>query len=80
MSQEFLERLSRFTPDALGLDRDALLFAAGHSSVRPNRVWTTLATLLATTQALSLVAFWPRTTRVEDRLTPAVDIATVPSS
>ena len=43
----------------LGLDRDALLFAAGHSSVRPNRVWTTLATLLATTQALSLVAFWP---------------------
>ena len=55
MSEPFLERLSRFTPDAGRLDRDALLFAAGRGSVRPNRGWITLATLLASTQLLSLV-------------------------
>ncbi len=52
MSEPFLERLSRFTPDAGRLDRDALLFAAGRGSARPNRGWMTLATLLASTQAL----------------------------
>src|SRR5271155_5763696 len=62
MSEEFLERLTRFTPDAGGLIRDALLFAAGRSSVRPNRGWKTLAGLLAVTQALSLVLLWPRPT------------------
>ena len=60
MSEPFLERLSRFTPDAGGLDRDALLFAAGRNSVRPNRGWKTVASLLAATQALSLVLLWPR--------------------
>ncbi len=54
MSEPILERLSRFTPDAGGLDRDALLFAAGRASARPNRGWMTLASLLAGTQALSL--------------------------
>ena len=39
MSEPILERLSRFTPDAGGLDRDALLFAAGRESARPNRGW-----------------------------------------
>ena len=37
MSEPILERLSRFTPDAGRLDRDALLFAAGRESARPNR-------------------------------------------
>jgi hypothetical protein len=60
MSEGFLERLSRFTPDASGLDRDALLFAAGRNSVRPDRGWATLASLLAATQAISLVLLWPR--------------------
>jgi hypothetical protein len=60
MSETFLERLSRFTPDAGGLDRDALLFAAGRNSVRPNRGWVTAASLLAATQALSLALLWPR--------------------
>ena len=32
MSESFLERLSRFTPDAGRLERDALLFAAGRRS------------------------------------------------
>jgi hypothetical protein len=62
MSEPILERLSRFTPDAGRLDRDALLFAAGRSSARPNRGWITLATLLANTQALSLVLLWPHPT------------------
>jgi len=59
MSEPFLERLSQFTPDAGRLDRDALLFAAGRSSARPNRGWMTLASLLAGTQMLSLVFLWP---------------------
>ena len=39
MSEPILERLNRFTPDAGGLDRDALLFAAGRESAaaRPVR-------------------------------------------
>jgi hypothetical protein len=59
MSEPFLERLSRFTPDAGGLNRDELIFAAGRRSARPNRGWKTLATLLAATQALSVVLLWP---------------------
>ena len=54
MSEPSLERLSRFTPDTGGLDRDALLFAAGRSSVRPARGWIALASVLTGTQALSL--------------------------
>jgi hypothetical protein len=60
MAEAFLEHLSRFTPDAGGLDRDALMFAAGRSSARPNRGWVTVASLLAGTQALSLLFLWPR--------------------
>jgi hypothetical protein len=62
MSEPFLERLSRFTPDAGRLERDALLFATGRGSARPNRAWITLASLLACTQALSLVVLWPHAT------------------
>ena len=62
MSEPFLERLSRFTPDAGKLDRDALLFAAGRSSVRPNRGWKTLAAVLAGTQVLTLGLLWPHPT------------------
>jgi hypothetical protein len=58
MSEPFLERLSRLTPDAGRLERDALLFAAGRRSVRPNRGWVALAMALASTQALSLALFW----------------------
>ena len=59
MSERFLERLSRFSPDAGALDRDELLFAAGRRSARPNRGWKALAAGLATTQALSLVLMLP---------------------
>ena len=61
MSEPLAERLSRFTPDAAGLDRDALLFAAGRASVRPSRFWGALAGVLAASQLLTLVCLWPRT-------------------
>jgi hypothetical protein len=60
MSQPLLERLSRFTPDAGGLDRDKLLYAAGRASARPNRGWIALAAALAVTQVLTVVLLWPR--------------------
>jgi hypothetical protein len=59
MSEPFAERLSRFTPDGSGLDRDALLFAAGRASVRPNRRWRIVAGALAASQLLTLVFLWP---------------------
>ncbi len=59
MSEPLIERLSRFTPDAGGLDRDALLFAAGRRSARPNRGWKRVSAVLAGTQLLALVLLWP---------------------
>jgi hypothetical protein len=59
MSESFLERLSRFTPNAGGLDRDSLLYAAGRESARPNRRWIALAAALAALQPLSLLFLWP---------------------
>ncbi|HEV7224239.1 MAG TPA: hypothetical protein VGN42_16140 [Pirellulales bacterium] len=59
MSEPFLERLSQFTPDASGLDRDALLFAAGLNSARPNRVWKSVSAVLVGAQLLSLACLWP---------------------
>ena len=60
MAESFAEQLSQFTPDGSGLDRDALLFAAGRASVRPHRGWATLACTLAASQLLTLVLFWPK--------------------
>jgi hypothetical protein len=53
------ERLSRLTPSAAGLDRDALLFAAGQRSAR-SRLWPAVAGVLAIAQVATLVALWPR--------------------
>ena len=61
MSEPLAERLSRFTPDAGKLDRDALLFAAGRASARPGRRWMALAGALAASQLLTLLFLWPRT-------------------
>jgi hypothetical protein len=58
MSEPIIERLSRFTPDAGGLDRDTLLFAAGRASARPNRAWIALAAVLVFSQALTLALWW----------------------
>jgi hypothetical protein len=60
MPESFAERLSQFTPDGTGLDRDGLLFAAGRASVRPNRGWAALACTLAASQVLTCVLFWPK--------------------
>jgi hypothetical protein len=59
MSEPLVERLNGFTPDAGRLDRDALLFAAGRASVRPNRAGSILAGVLASTQVLTLALLWP---------------------
>lgn len=69
---EPIERLSRLTPDASGLDRDALLFAAGRASARPNRRWHALCAALATTQMLTLgLAYWPGTDVMPPARTPS---------
>lgn len=60
MSESFAEQLSQFTPDGAGLDRDALLFAAGRASARPNRGWMALAGSLAACQVMTCVLFWPK--------------------
>jgi len=60
MSESYLERLSQFTPDATGLDRDMVLFAAGRASVRPDRGWRVTVCLLAICQALTLAFLWPK--------------------
>jgi len=56
-----VERLRQFTPECRGLDREALLFAAGRASVRPSRRWMVLAGALAACQLVSLGLLWPRT-------------------
>jgi hypothetical protein len=77
MSEPFIERLNRFTPNAGGLDRDALLYAAGRASARPNRAWIALATALALAQPLSLVLLWPHPVPPATRV--RVDVASLPT-
>lgn len=76
MSEPFIERLSRFTPDAGGLDRDALLYAAGRASAHPNRIWIALAATLALTQPVSLMLVWPHV--VPPAAHAPVDITSLP--
>lgn len=58
---EPIERLSKFTPDSSGLDRDRLLFEAGRASARPNRRWRALCMGLTASQLLTLGLWcWPR--------------------
>jgi hypothetical protein len=60
MNDPLIERLGRFTPEAAGLDRNAVLFAAGRASARPNRRWQALAGGLAACQLISVALLWPR--------------------
>jgi hypothetical protein len=64
-NDSFAEQLKRFTPDRGGLDREALLFAAGRASARPNRGWMALAGTLAACQLVSLGLLWSRTSGPE---------------
>lgn len=57
---EPIERLSQFTPHAGKLDRDALLFAAGRASARPNRGWQVFTAALAGIQVLTIAFLLPR--------------------
>jgi hypothetical protein len=54
------DQLGRFTPSAPGLDRDAILFAAGRRAGRGGWLWKAAAGLLAVSQAVTLVALWPK--------------------
>jgi len=58
------DRLGRFTPNAAGLDRDAILFAAGRRSARGSWVWKAAAVVLAVSQVVTLVALWPKSPAV----------------
>ena len=79
MSEPLAERLSRFTPDAGKLDRDALLFAAGRASVRPGRPWMALAGVLTASQLLTLLFLWPRTPSATPSGPPTPPIAVQPT-
>jgi hypothetical protein len=72
MSEPLAERLSRFTPDGFGLNRDALLFAAGRASVRSNWRWKMLVGMLAASQLCTLLCLWPRTPPSSPPATPFV--------
>ena len=73
------DSLSRFTPSPGGLDRDALLFAAGRASARPGRKWPTVAALLALSQALTLALLVAGTPPPRDRSRPPPAVPAVPS-
>jgi hypothetical protein len=49
------DKLSRFSPSSGGLDRDAIVFAAGRASARSRRLWPAVAGLLTITQTITLV-------------------------
>ncbi len=48
------DKLAQFSPSGGGLDRDAILFAAGRAAARSRRVWPALTAILAFTQAITL--------------------------
>lgn len=75
MSEPLAERLSRFTPDAGNLDRDALLFAAGRASARPGRRWVALSGALAASQLLTLALLWPHTPPTSPPVAPTPPVA-----
>jgi hypothetical protein len=58
-SDPLTDRLARFTPSGAGLDRDAVLFAAGRQSARVSRLWPAAAALLAVSQVVTLIVLWP---------------------
>ncbi|HZU35774.1 MAG TPA: hypothetical protein VFA18_07695 [Gemmataceae bacterium] len=72
MHESMIDKLSRFTPNGSGLDRDTLLIAAGRASAPRRRCWATLAGILAAAEVLTLVCLWPRA------LVPGTPMATAP--
>ena len=77
MRDPIIEKLSRFSADGSGLDRDALLFAAGRASARPNRGWILATGSLVVCQLLTVTLLWPNPATTP--LSPSVEpIATAP--
>ncbi|MBO0699089.1 MAG: hypothetical protein J2P46_11900 [Zavarzinella sp.] len=72
------DRLARFTPSAAGLDRDALLFAAGRRAARASWFWKAAAGLLAASQAVTLVVLWPKAPAVAVPVEPPPAVTPVP--
>ena len=80
MPEPFIEHLSRFTPDAGTLDRDALLFEAGRASARPNRSWMGLSAILAGTQLFALVLLWSQSDMTSSAARQTIDhVAATPA-
>jgi hypothetical protein len=52
-----IDKLSRLTPASAGIDREAILFAAGRASANSGRRWKILTAALALTQTATL-ALW----------------------
>jgi hypothetical protein len=80
MSDPFAASLSKFTPDTSGLDRDALLFAAGRASVPPRRGWMALAGVLAASQLVTLTLLGFQSARPPVVSTQGSDSIAVPNS
>jgi hypothetical protein len=83
MRDPIIEKLSRFTADGSGLDRDAILFAAGRASARPNRGWQVATGGLVACQLVTLALLWPRSAipvspSVEPGLPMPMAIASLP--
>jgi len=80
------DRLARFTPNPAGLDRDALLFAAGRKSARPMRFWPIATGLLAASQVITLALLWPGSpaqplpTQVAPAIAPSSELSVPPVS
>lgn len=72
MIDDPIERLSSFHPSAEGLDRDALLFAAGKASGPSDLGARALAALLMLTQTMTLLGWlwWPLSSKEAQRASP----------
>jgi hypothetical protein len=72
------DRLSRFTPNAPGLDRDAILFAAGRRAAGASWLWKAAAGVLAASQAVTLVMLWPQASAVPEPVASPPAVAPAP--
>jgi hypothetical protein len=72
------DQLGRFTPSAPGLDRDAIVFAAGRRAARGSWLWKAAAGLLAASHAVTLVVLWPKPSAVPVPVEPPPAVAPAP--
>jgi hypothetical protein len=64
------DALPRFTPSAAGLDRDAILFAAGRRAAGGSWVWKWLVAVLGISQVVSLLVLWPKKPATQAPVSP----------